>query len=151
MNQCEIAIEENENICPKNSKCVNACNDYDCICDHGYRMAKGKCIPTCDENQCNRTRLTIFWTFLTKNRKLLWRIEILVKNRKLLWRIEILVKNRNCCQKIEILVKRRNSGQRSKFWWKIVILVKNQNSDQKSKLWLKIKILIKNRNYGQKF
>ena len=76
MNQCEIAIEENENICPKNSKCVNACNDYDCICDHGYRMAKGKCIPTCDENQCNRTRLKNFG-FL--GRKFSSKIGILVK------------------------------------------------------------------------
>ena len=40
--------------CPRNSICINKCDGFECKCKKGFKKEDGKCVPECDENQCER-------------------------------------------------------------------------------------------------
>lgn len=40
-----------------NTHCHDLCDGFECNCNSGYKMARGKCVPDCDINQCKATGL----------------------------------------------------------------------------------------------
>ena len=43
------------NICPQNSKCINKCNGFKCVCSKGFIRKDGKCVSkACQKDRCKK-------------------------------------------------------------------------------------------------